>query len=80
MHFYDTCQDMRTHATILLTKGGSQEETGPGLSSLVGTFARPVDVEILGMWWAPRHLYATPTRVEHFGEHLDAAKAGRSNS
>jgi hypothetical protein len=66
---------------FFFTKGGSQEETGPGLLSLAGTFARPVDVEIPGMRWAPRRLYVTPAReVEHFGEHLGAAKAGRSNS
>lgn len=64
-----------------LAQGGSQDETGPGLLSFSGTLARPVDVEILGMWWAQRRLYATPVRaVEYFGEHLAAAKAERSNS
>lgn len=41
----------------------------------------PSNVKLLGMWWERRRLYATPVRkVEHFGEHLGAAKAGRSNS
>lgn len=35
---------------------------------------------MLGMWWAQRRLYPIPVREVDFGEHLDAAKAGCSNS
>lgn len=69
MHTYDTCQDMRTHATICSPKEEAKKRRG----------GSPVD--ILGMWWARCRLYPIPVHeVEYFGEHLSAAKAGCSNS
>lgn len=59
-HAYDTCQDMRTHAKIMFTKGGSQDETRPGFCPHpLACFVRPVECQ------APRDVVGTAPSICH---------------